>query len=64
MTKQTPIRGTIPACLSRAARDDIRDNLVLALDELDTGPLDAQALRRLVSYQSAALSVSLARGAM
>lgn len=39
-------------------RHDIHDNLKLALDELDTGPLDFIGLRNCVRYQREALQIA------
>ena len=59
MTFQTPIRATTPACrLTADERAEIRDNLVLALDALETGPLDSKGLQHLICYQRAALKIT------
>ena len=57
MTIPTPSPGNDPG-LSADDRAEIRDHLILALDTLDTGPLDGMGLRDLVAYQRAALKVS------
>ncbi len=58
MRLQTPSRGTPPVCLLSAdERDEIRDHLTLALDTLESGPMDHMGLRHLVAYQRAALKV-------
>lgn len=58
MALQTLRRVTSPACLLSAdERAEIRDNLTLALDTLECGPLDHMGLWHLLAYQRAALKV-------
>lgn len=58
MALQTLRRVTPAACLLSAdERAEIRDNLTLALDTLECGPLDHMGLRHLLAYQRAALKV-------
>ena len=58
MSLQTLRRVTPPACLLSAKdRAEIRDNLTLSLDTLESGLLDHLGFRHLLAYQRAALKV-------
>ena len=60
LPKQTPRRVTgrctpADAVLPADQWEELHDNLVLALDTRESGPLDPMGLRDLVAYQRAAL---------
>jgi hypothetical protein len=63
MTIQERPRANVPALpvLSEEDRATIRDDLVLALDLVESGPLDSMGVRHLVGCLRGALRLSMSR---
>jgi hypothetical protein len=62
MTFFSPSPGNDPG-LPAPVLGALRDHLLLALDEVETGPMDGQAVARVIGYTRAALALAK-RGAM